>query len=210
MTHTVVRTTAFCVLLVFLVSFIHSQELSQEGGEARPAQSVLEGLPDEQELRFSVAPADEEAPVGAEVGAFGVWDLVRMVVVLLLVIAAVYGTITLLRRRTVGGGQREDSVIKVLQSRSLGTTGEIHAVMVGSSVLLVGAGEGGVQLIKEITDQETIDELVLSYSIEGSRRDGGFAGMVRSLFGNTPSTGEGRDNSGDFLRQQASRLRKMR
>jgi flagellar protein FliO/FliZ len=150
-------------------------------------------LPDERSLVFeggggaAVAP-DAEAEA---VGAFGVWDLLRMVLVLLLVIGAVYAVISLLRRRMPGEAEEEESPIRVLASRNLGNNRDIHAVMVGKQVWILGGGDAGVSLISTVEDQETIDELVLAHSaaVPGTRPT--FGAALGRWFGNLAVPGSG-------------------
>lgn len=120
---------------------------------------------DETTLRFDATDDDEIRAGGEtdEIQAFGAGDLIRMVLVLLMVVGAVYGVISLLRRRVIAPDDTE-SPIRVLATRSLGGGRELHAVMIGKQVLLLGGGESSLQLISTVDDQETIDELVLAHS----------------------------------------------
>ncbi len=144
----------FTVLMLFLTVPIYSQEAL--------------GTPDETELVFSDVPESvgETSAGSGEIGTFGLGDLVRMVIVLALVAGAVYGLIALLKRRTPSSDEDADSPIRVLASRKIGATGEVHAVMVGSTVMLLGGNEAGVQRLATIEDKETIDELLLAHSRE--------------------------------------------
>ncbi len=121
-------------------------------------------VPDESMLLFDDPEAgdDETDPqLGEGIGAFGIWDLVRMVVVLGLVIGAVYGVFFLLRR-TAGGRFRNTELIKLLGSQPLPGNRSLHLVQVGSQLFLVGSADSAVNLVSEINDKETIDEIRLS------------------------------------------------
>lgn len=200
-------------------------------GEGATARSPRAALPSEDELVF--ADADGGAPADALDAsgptAFGIWDLARMVLVLLLVVGAVYGLILLLRQRTARGNDTDaDSPIRVLATRSLGNNRDVHVVMIGSEVMVLGGGEGGVQLLRTIDDQETIDELVLAHSatvVPGSGRGfastlarwiGSFSGRVsldddaERATADDPGSPVTLESSSSFLSSQQSRLRQMR
>ncbi|MDA3948786.1 MAG: flagellar biosynthetic protein FliO [Spirochaeta sp.] len=208
---------------------------SDSAGETRAVRPAQES-PAEDTLVFGEG-ADDEGDTNAGDGGidtFGVWDLLRMLLVLLMVIGAIYGVISLLRRRVPAESEDEDSPIRILASRTVGTTHEIHAVMIGSHVLVLGAGADGLQLITRVEDQETIDELVLAHSTQSGRRARGrtFGAVFGRWLGNLAVPGSagsatsrgGRGNApgsagasggaaGDglsFFRTQHDRLRNLR
>ena len=152
-----------------------------------------------------------------------------MLLVLLMVIGAIYGVISLLRRRVPAESEEEDSPIRILASRTVGSTHEIHAVMIGSHVLVLGAGTDGLQLISRVEDQETIDELVLAHSTQSSTRTRGrtFGAVFSHWLGNLAVPGSagkaavrngpraagssGSSTDGlSFFRAQQDRLRSLR
>jgi len=146
---------------------------------------------------------------GPQVAAPGVttWDFVRMLIILAAVVGAIYLLFWVLRR---GAGKKitENSLIRVLGSRSLAGNRSLHLVEVGTSVFLVGASDGGVELISEITDKESLDSVRLKAAEEapGGRRS--FQQLLSEIFrpaGRTLSVGDGVG----FLRGQRDRLRKL-
>jgi len=193
------------------------------------AEAAASTLPDEETLLFSGA--EGESAGGADAGTpgvdtFGVWDLLRMILVLLMVVGAIYGLISLLRRRVNRTEEEDDSPIRVLASRSVGT-GQIHAVMVGQQVLLLGGGDSGLELITRVEDQETIDELVLAHSAGAGGKTQTFGAVLGRWIGNlavpgsgnadtdangaaAPGDGGPRDYGVSFFRSQTDRLRKLR
>ena len=200
-----------------------SPESSDPGRSDRPREEdlVFSGG----DTTGSVNPATEDG----EVSAFGIWDLIRMVLVLLLVVGAVYGIVMLLRRRIGSEVDDSDSPIRILASRNLGGNRDLHVVMIGSRVMLLGGGDAGVQLLTTVEDQETIDELVLAHSSTspGKRRTfGGLLGQWMNNFtvpgtassqapsghagGSAPSASADAGVGGGFLRTQHDRLRQMR
>ena len=89
-----------------------------------------------------------------------------------IILAAVVGAIYLLfwiLRRSAGRRVTENDLIRVLGSKNLAGNRSLHLVEVGSSVFLVGASDGGVELISEITDKESLDSVRLKATEEGAR-----------------------------------------
>jgi flagellar biogenesis protein FliO len=193
------------VLLVLILTVILIPTFSQETPVAQP-------VPDESELRFeeSDEPAGEIEQTG-EISTFGVWDLLRMVLVLALVAGAVYGVIALLKRRISHTTGDEDSPIRVLASRKIGAAGEVYAVMVGKTVLLLSGADGGIQRLATIEDQETIDELILAHSQTAPERKT-FARALGEWFSNFAVPGTSRETVTRFdvgagLSKRRERLR---
>jgi len=123
----------------------------------------------EKDLTFS----DSAAPSPIKsVPAFGIWDLVRMVLILGFVVALIYGLFYLLKKGT-GGRVNEASSMRVLGSLQLPGNRTIHLVEAGRQIFLVGGGEHSINLIAEITDQESLDDIRLKYqtATPGVRRN---------------------------------------
>lgn len=154
-------------------------------------------------------PGQAGAAAAAPVSTSGVstWDFVRMIIILAAVIGAIYLIFWLLRR---GAGKRitENNLIKVLGSRSLAGSRSLHLVEVGTSVYLVGASDGGVELIAEITDKESLDSVRLKAAEEGPTGKRSFQQILSEIFRPARqgvSLGEGLG----FLRGQRDKLRKL-
>ncbi len=135
------------------------------------------------------------------------WDFLRMLVILAAVVGAIYLLFWVLRR-SAGKKIPENNLIRVLGSRSLAGNRSLHLVEVGTSVFLVGASDGGVELISEITDKESLDSVRLKAAEEtpGARRS--FHQLLSEIFrpaARSLSFGEGLG----FLRGQRDRLKKL-
>lgn len=104
--------------------------------------------------------------------------IVRVVLALALVAAAIYALAFFLRK-FYRKGARQDPFVKVIGSAPLGANKAAHVIAVGSRAWLVGAGEHSVSLIAEITDQETVDAMLLEESRRGAgdALKTGFAGL---------------------------------
>ncbi len=140
-------------------------------------------------------------------GGVSTWDFVRMIIILAAIIGLIYLLFWLLRR---GAGRKvqENDLIKVLGSRTLGSNRALHLVEVGSSVYLVGSSEGGVELIAEITEKESLDSVRLKAAEQHPATRRNFQAVLSEIFrpAKKPySVGEGIG----FLRGQRDRLKKL-
>jgi flagellar biogenesis protein FliO len=122
------------------------------------------------------APAPAPATAGVTT-----WDFVRMILILAVVVVVIYIVFWLVRK---GSGRRipENDLIKVLGSRGLAGNRAMHLVEVGSSIYLVGSSDGGVGLIAEITDKESIDTLRLQSAEAGAGGRRTFQGILAEIF----------------------------
>jgi flagellar biosynthetic protein FliO len=149
-------------------------------------------------------PAGSVQPGGAGVST---WDFVRMLIILAGVVGVIYLLFWLLRR---GSGKKiqENDLIRVLGSRSLAGNRALHLVEVGGSVYLVGASDGGVGLIAEITDKESLDSVRLKAAEENPAARRNFAQILTEIFRpakRPPTLGDGIG----FLKGQRERLKKL-
>lgn len=216
-------------LFLTVVATSTSQEVAADDAGVQPEGAAVSDeptsgerreLPSEDTLVFrdeDAAATDAAEP--AEVGAFGVWDLVRMILVLLLVVGTIYGIVAFLRRRAPGSDSDSDSPIRVLATRSLGGSREIYAVMIGRSVYVLAGGDQAMQLVTRIDDRETVDELVLAHSHEQPRQRT-FGSMLSQVLANLAVPGSAaveraaeKASSGaaaSLLKAQRDRVRQMR
>ena len=134
------------------------------------------------------------------------WDFVRMILVLACVIGVIYLLFWLLRR---GAGRRvqENDLIKVLGSKGLNGSRSLHLVEVGASIFLVGASDGGVELIAEITDKETLDSVRLKAAEQAPARRT-FQQALAEIFRPATRPFTIGDSLG-FLKGQHERLKKL-
>ncbi len=135
------------------------------------------------------------------------WDFVRMLLVLACVVGFIYLIFFLLRK---GSGRKiqENDLIRILGSRSLSGSRALHLVEAGGSVYLIGSSDGGVELISQITDKESLDALKLKAAEQGPALRRSFQEILADIFkpAKKPfSLGE----SLQMLKSQRERLRKM-
>ncbi|MDR1788355.1 MAG: flagellar biosynthetic protein FliO [Treponema sp.] len=139
-----------------------------------------------------------------------------MLLVLALAALAIYGIVFFVKRAGKGKGA-VDPHLKVLARASLGPQSFVAVVSAGSKAWLVGAGEGGVRPIAEITEPETIAAMLsenAARAAEGGERFGSFVSLLRRFTSGTtgggkegPSGGGLRVNGLDSKRKRLGRFR---
>lgn len=139
----------------------------------------------------SATPAGEEQYLIGDGGAgaadaggssFGVWDLVRMVLVLALVAGAAYGALVLIRRRQGTAASESGSLIRVLETRSLGGNKAVHLVALQEEIFLLGSADASVGLIHRVDNPDLRQELLVLASNKGRTAPASFTDLVGSLF----------------------------
>jgi flagellar biosynthetic protein FliO len=131
-----------------------------------------------------------------------------MVLVLAFVVGLIYGAFHLLKKISSpkDGGLR---FVEVLETRNLAAGRNLHLVEVGNQILLVGSSDGGVSLVAEITDRETIDAVKLKASEAAAvPRGGNFADLVKGFL-NRRDSEAAPEESLDFIKKQRDRLKKL-
>jgi len=165
--------------------------------------------------------ADEAAvqePV--ELPGIGFGDFLRVILVLGIVIALIYGFIWLLRKFSAvkAGG---DSTIQLLSSRALKSDTTLYLIEAGSRIFLIGSSGNSLNLISEIDDKDSINEIRLQTLKAPDTPHGGFARLIRSHFGFlSPNAGKPTQeedesvqnesiDSVSFLQKQRERLKNL-
>lgn len=88
------------------------------------------------------------------------WDYIKMIFALLFVIALLYGLLRFLNKRN--RSFQHNQLIHNLGGVGMGQGKSIQLMQVGNSLYLVGIGEN-INLLKEITDPQEIEELTKIY-----------------------------------------------
>ena len=115
--------------------------------------------------------------------AITISDLLRIILVLLMVIAAIYLVLYILKKFSTTAIDGS-SLINIVGSKGLMKDSAVHLLEVGNQVFLVGSGNSSVNLISEITDQETIDNIRLNLSKDNIKKKGTFASIIAGQLGN--------------------------
>lgn len=182
---------------------------AQDVSEGAETQTTTETV-DETTLIINTGELPDVADPNVNVSAIGVSDLIRTILVLLLVIGAIYLVLLILKKFS-SSGIDGSSLINVVGSKGLMKDSAVHLLEVGNQVFLVGSGNSSVNLISEITDQETIDNIRLNLSKDGPKNNSSFADRIGRILnsGKKMRSEETVRKSETFLRSQRDRLKDL-
>jgi len=134
--------------------------------------------------------------------------VLQMVLVLALAALAIYGVVFLIKRVSRPQESRDPN-LKILARVPLGNDAFAAVLSVGAKVWLVGGGSGGVNLISEIDDTESVETLLLEDARKseetGIRRYFNFTSLLKrrpAVKEELPGSSQAED-----LRKQRERLR---
>ena len=172
------------------------------------------GIPDparSSEVDLPIADDGEVAPVqeDASLNVFNTWDFVRMILILAAVVGVIY-LIYFILKKTSAPKFSENQIISVLASTPVANNRSVHLLEVGTRMFLVGVSDSAINLISEIDDKESVDEVHLRVSAEGPRSRANFSEVFSGMF-----SGSGREkaavpaNPFGFMKQQRDRLKEM-
>jgi len=116
------------------------EEDEQQSGEQMDDEQNNENIPDAQFQQPSI-----------------MWNFIKMIFALLIVLALIYLLLTFIKKRNQL--YERSNIIQNLGGVSVGQNKSIQIVRIGEQIFVLGVGEN-VQLLKEITDEELIEQLL--------------------------------------------------
>jgi len=150
---------------------------------------------------------DAPAPQVVSGGSSSVLILLRMVLVLALAALAIYGVVFFIKRIS-RPRENIDPNLKILARIPLSADSFAAVISLGAKAWLVGGGSGGVNLISEVDDAESLETMLLEDARKNaeSKRVFDFRSLLR--FGRDGKKGSSQENSFvDSLREQRERLK---
>jgi flagellar protein FliO/FliZ len=169
--------------VLLLTAGIQNQIFSQTVDETAVSIDGVDGAREREQgyLLGEDAPAPE-----TQDGVMSVWAVFRTVIVLALAATAIYGIVYLLKRKKTGDSP-DDSYLKVLARAPINMKTAAAVIAVGSKAWLIGLSDTNVSAIAEISDQETVDAMLLAYSEQAASSKNtaplNFTGILRRLGG---------------------------
>jgi len=169
--------TALITSAVFfgLVSPLSAQTPVPAGGETAPSATKSSGI-DESTILIGETPGGAPAPAGGS----SVFVVLRMVLVLALAALAIYGVVFFMKR-LARPKQSRDPHLKVLARVPLSSDTFAAVLSVGPKAWLVAGGSGGINLISEIDDTESLETMLLDDARRGADEGTGSFIDFRSL-----------------------------
>ncbi|GHV91525.1 hypothetical protein AGMMS50268_20280 [Spirochaetia bacterium] len=162
----------------------------------------------EQVMTFNGAEAGDGTAVVSR-GPVSVFVILRTILALALVAAAIYGIVYLFKKMARPARQ-QDPHLRVLASAPLGQNRFAHVITLGTKAWLVGASDGGVNLIAELEEQDAVDALLLDESRRNAEIHPGrfldFKALLRRLGSAGQPSAAGSDSLNN-IRQRRERLK---
>jgi len=158
---------------------------------------------DESAIILGDTPASE-TPVGDS----SILVMLRMVLVLALAALAIYGVVFFVKRIS-RPRESPNTYLKVLARVPLSSDSFAAVVSLGAKAWLVGGGSGGINLISEVEDAESVETLLIEDANKNAetRRFFDFRSLLRfGRDGKNPSSQQGNALT-EKLRQQRERLK---
>jgi flagellar protein FliO/FliZ len=193
------------VLLILCMgpSLLFAQDAGTEAGAVPDAAGVEAGTVNPE---AAIVFGDEAPGISPAAPGVSVFLILRMLLVLVFAAAAIYGVVYFLKRASRPAEPRDPN-LRILSSVHLGANRFIHAVAVGSRVLLLGAGDGGVTLITEIDDQDAVNAMLLEDSRKSAEAASGRFPDFKALLRRFGVQAGGRPPGVDTIRKRRERLK---
>ena len=160
-----------------------SERSRTDGVQAPAADAGTDEYLSQDETLFTFSDSSEEGgtdDASAPVAAFGLGDLLRMVLVLGAVLAAIYGLFWIIRKRR-GGRVPQGSILQIKDQVSLGGTRALYLIGLGDRVFMVGATDSSMNLMTEIDDKESLNEIRITSSRRSETVGQNFSAMLSGL-----------------------------
>ena len=211
-------------MLIFAFVVLGPLAFSQEAEEAISNDNSVTSRPAEKDLLFDTgADTADEEQAGTEESAqedlpgIGFGDFLRMILVLGIVIILIYGFFWVLKRYSGVKAEGLDA-IRILSTRPVKGDTALHLIKTGKRIFLVGSSSSSVNLLSEIDDKESIDQIELEASSLTKPAAGGFGRMFRNRLGSGPVHSffsannlkeKSSEDPAEYLRIQRERLRDL-
>jgi len=182
------RLTLLILLAAFLICLpVYGQDVpvdSQSPPDDQAASEDTEGpisgarIPENIPTRETYQAADNDTP---QVGPTAT-DYFRIFFGLAAVILLIWGLSVLLKRFVqVRGLASSTESLKVLYTMSLTPTRTLYLVRLGERILLIGAGDGGMQTLAEISEPEEVSIILRDLEFKGNFDLNPFRSRLNSL-----------------------------
>ncbi len=117
-------------------------------------------------------------------------DYLRTFIGLVVVIIIIWGISAVFRRFvTVRGLARSSESLKILYTLSLSPTRTLYLVRLADRILLIGAGEGGLRTLGEITEPDEVALILRDVEYKGNFDLNPFRDRLQSLMGEEKNNG---------------------
>ncbi|WP_258041089.1 flagellar biosynthetic protein FliO [Lysinibacillus sphaericus] len=149
------------MIFAFLVTFLFVYPPTVSVHADTNTNSIEYCMKKPEECKDNSDPAAKEDTVVSAAGDVSAWEYIKMVLALIFVVALFYGLMKFLNKRNLTF--QRNQMVQNLGGLSLGAQKSVQLLQIGKTIYLVGVGED-VQLIREITDPQEVEELLALYN----------------------------------------------
>ncbi|MCS1380851.1 MULTISPECIES: flagellar biosynthetic protein FliO [Lysinibacillus] len=149
------------MIFAFLVTFLFVYPPTVSVHADTDTNSIEYCMKKPEECKENSDPAAKEDTVVSAAGDVSAWEYIKMVLALIFVVALFYGLMKFLNKRNLTF--QRNQMVQNLGGLSLGAQKSVQLLQIGKTIYLVGVGED-VQLIREITDPQEVEELLALYN----------------------------------------------
>ncbi|OEC02526.1 flagellar protein [Lysinibacillus sphaericus] len=149
------------MIFAFLVTFLFVYPPTVSVHADTDTNSIEYCMKKPEECKDNSDPAAKEDTVVSAAGDVSAWEYIKMVLALIFVVALFYGLMKFLNKRNLTF--QRNQMVQNLGGLSLGAQKSVQLLQIGKTIYLVGVGED-VQLIREITDPQEVEELLALYN----------------------------------------------
>ena len=135
-----------------------------------------------------------------------IWDAFRMILILGLAAAAIYGVVYFIKRSSKPA-VAADPFLKILASAHLGSNRYAHIISAGGKAWLLGSSDGGVNLIGEVDDKDTINAMLLEESRKSTEENKSRFPDFMSILRRMGTQAEKNTPGAEDLRKRRERLK---
>jgi flagellar biogenesis protein FliO len=176
---------------------VYGQDATSDSPPPPDDQPVLESVSDtggaELPEDFPTREAYQAADTNAQVGP-SMTDYFRIFIGLGVVIFIIWGLSLLLKRFVqVRGLASSTESLKVLYTMSLTPTRTLYMVRLGERILLIGAGDGGMRTLAEITEPDEVSIILRDLEFKGNFDLNPFRSRLNSLMDSEPESMQDED-----------------
>ena len=172
-----------CFFLFFLLVFFPLQLFSQDGtteGSSPSSSNELQYTDSEQRPWVASNDVELSNPAQRVPIARRIVNTIKNILFFLIVIFLLYLLFRVLKRSS-GISSEKGDLITVISTRQLASSRFLHVVKLGSEYYLISSSDGGVRLLKELTDKELLNELQLYKEKNAQPENLGFIDMFRAM-----------------------------
>lgn len=191
------------IVIVLLVLFAFMAPMTNAFANQMISEECLQNP---ENCQQSPAAANDEKTAAVGITAF---DYIKMLLALVFVLGLLIFILRFINKRNVN--VQQNSFVRNVGGVSVGHQKSIQVVQIGESVYVVGVGED-VQLIKEITNPEEIEQLLSYYNEKQSITATPYIAELFKKLKKNPNETEQKENAGfgDILNERLTNINKER